>query len=1155
MSEVIGQGRLVIPSGIDFRHIGFKISRQTINLYDLSEPVPISSLDWWPTVAQELLLSPSSETVSVNGHVVLSALPAQPQAAFFDLDIGGSPTSFSLVVKQSGSFASSPTGHVTFQNLNITFTHIEGEPEVKVTGHVEALLFAVFDQPIKLLPTWLEDGRLSFKAEGSEVSLGSMGDLINTHLVLDPVNHPWDALQLAYSFETGSFDVEPGHGADPVIRDISGKAPIDLVIHTPSKVEGKDNSLVIGRDNHQGVEIATAPLASPPPLSGEPRPINRLIEACKTTNEISVVLWIEPNSKSYSDPGPGRLITLSSGINNRNFLIGRDNDGYVARLRTTETDNNGQSRGKNPLKSGQNSVKLEPTCIVLTRSAVKDDDNKNTFLYINGQLVNSAYLGGNFQPTEAERNKQKPEWENFELALANEFGKDESKGRSWGGTFYRVEVYNKALSKDQVHQLSYPRVTTVGQLQLTGMPVPLNIPLEAVVTYEKDHSVIEAKALDPREVTPQFWFNAIQLSWKKTSPNPDPDEVRQDPWVLQSDSVINAKLWENNTFSLKPQPGDVQEPGALESFLPLVSEPKSLALSLGSLGSLTANDFQLRPKVFDDRFQWELTTRVRETNLILPPLPSAPKDRPFDERVYDFKTDFRLESPELAVEFIEDEFRGIQEDRVVLKGKWLGQTIGFYGLSMANQFMLRGVTEFLLPFSLTLGPIYEPGTALLVTDQVTMHPEPGYRQIMKINTLVDLTASGFMAVVNSTFPWHDGVGEQTLSVPPFTTFTLPTTPNALLAEVIDKLELDKDRIFAPFVRSAKDFYVRPVSPDTPESYMVIYGSLDTPENPDSSISPVGLGSIKELLSKFSLALTKEEAETLSVLKQGLAGLLAQDETVKQSYKALLKLVSTSLADKTNGVYQFEAIRRYLATVLPVPIDKALRYAYGYDGGQNIDLLGGMRLRVEYQNYQFVHPMDQTAESGFVSSGTAYYSLQFHQVGNSSYLSFDPFLSKVPTQGSGAKSGVAGLIDLLQAQSNPFYRLLYPDKLAAGEGRIGRERATVLLGAKTYHELEEATDQYTRTQSVPSNVDVIHFRGRAVVIPEIAIFVQEQPVYVTVGTTLQQLAERYGYAALKGRAQRLVYEGQGNSPTYRLINLGNAAKALDLPLMQGDRVVF
>ncbi|ESA32104.1 secreted protein containing duf1592 [Leptolyngbya sp. Heron Island J] len=1099
MSDVIGQGRLVVTNPAisgDVRHFGVQISQLQIQFYDLSDNTRFTALDWWAVVQGSL--GGAATSALVPGHIVLSGLPATPSPAFSDISVGttnvAGQSAFRLTVRQTAPFGVSPSGHVTFQDLDVTFTQMADD--VAVSGSVKVVLFDAAEQPVALTPAW-EDGKLIFKAIGPNVPVGQVGVIEETEITVQSIAHPWTALQALYSFEAVSGDI---------IRDASGQTPIDLTVYTPNLVALERGALVTQAE----AAIATAPRDAIQPLPA-PRPVQRLIQAGQTNQAISLVLWFKPGNASQK--GPARLITLSSGANERNFLLGQQKDRYVARLRTTLTDDNGLVKGKNLLESPSRSVSLEPTCLVFTYFASSASE-PNAHLYIDGQEVAATTIGGDLS-----------NWETFELAIANEF---QDPDRSWQGEFYRVAVYSKALTPEQVRQLYYPQVLTTGALRLTDMPAPFDQTLATNIVYEDAFSLIQAEATTPRLATPQFQFDRITLSWKKTGTN---------PWALQqNNSAVEATLWQQNKFTLGTKNNSSQP----EQFLPLIPQPNQpLKLVLQDLGEITVENFELQPSSVDNRPQWELIADVRESEIDLPGI-----DRPFD-----FKTDFKLTDLDLVIEFVDDALRAVAEDRVLLTGKWLGKSLGFYGVSIGNQFLLRSATLFQLPFNLTLGPIHEPGTAIRVADQVKVCPTPGCRQIMSLDTLIELNGAGFKAVVNSEFPWQDNFGHvRTLQVPEFTTFILPTTPNALLAEATSQLSRYADQVFAPVVQSKEDFYVINVSSQS----VLVYGPQASFPITQTTVLPKVLRGVETVTSTqnlFKLTQSEQQAELVLSLAGRSAGDIATD------YSNFLGQLSNRVAQPSG----FELVKQRLGERLPIAINQALQYVYGYDG-QMVDLIGGMRLRVEYQNYQFVHPVDRTAENGFISSGTAYYTLHFEAGVTQEFLGFDPFLSAVPTALESSSQGTGGLVDLLRpGNRKPFYRLMYPDEFVTSQGRIGAERVALLIGANDFNTLEQATNFYrnpgTARIQPPTNIALVYFRGRATVVPEIAIFVQEQPDFVPVGTTLRQVAERYGQTALRARPQRLVHEGVNNRPDYRFINLDNNATALDLPLLQGDRIYF
>ncbi|MEA5464471.1 LamG-like jellyroll fold domain-containing protein [Leptothoe sp. PORK10 BA2] len=1121
MSDVVGQGRLVVtdPAVVgNSRHFGFQVSQQQIQFYNLSDPTTrFTPLEWW-TAIQGSLSTPEITTIAVVGHVVLAALPAAPNPAFSDISVGvgnvaGQPV-FTLTVRQlqGTPFGVSASGHVAFQDLDITFTQtVSG---VVLSGGVKVIvLFDPLVQPVALSPAW-NNGALVFAAAGSKVPVGQVGVLEQTQItVRSAAPFSWEALQILYTFEA-----DPGG----LIRDTSGQQPpIDLTVYTPELVSWSEGVVTTKR----GAAIATAPLRPAQPLP-QPRPTQRLIKACQATRELSVVLWFKPTSNRQE--GPARLITLSSTSDDqkRNFLIAQEKDRYIARLRTTMTDENGRiGSGNNRqeiLQSPAGSVRLEPTYLVFTRSVSGADGAKVSF-YLNGELVESARVEGDFS-----------NWQNFELTIANEF-KFEGTRRAWEGEFYRVAVYSQALTPEQVRQQYYPHVVTTGELQLLPLlPAPLDRTLAATVAYKNDHSLILATAAQSDQkwlATPQFQFDQITLSWKKARAAGENSPTR---WVVESTSAIAATLWGTNTFTLVPK-GAAPQP---EQFLPLVPQPRqTLNLRLEGLGQLKVNNFELQSDRVNGRPQWELVADVRESEIDLPGI-----DRPFD-----FKTDFKLTSLDLVLEHVQDSFRAVDEDRILLTGKWLGQSLGFYGVRLANRFLLRSATLFELPFNLTLGPIYQPGTTISVADQVTMCPTPGCRQVMSLDVLIELSSAGFMAVVNSRFPWRDTFGrERILRLPEFTLFDLPTTPNALLAEAIAQLTAHADSIFAPVIQSEKDFYGIPLD----NQLSLVFAENAGPPTSQKTLLPPVLSQNAPLTAGL---LQLEQSDTQATLTLDLAGKSAS--TVKTDYDSFLRQLSA----RAKGAASFALVRQRLAERLPVALAQGLQFTYGYTG-QTVDLVGGMRLRVEYQNYQFVHPVDKTAETGFVSSGMAHYALSLQTDAEGDYLSFDPFLAAVPVALEGPNSGISGLIDLLRpGYRKPFYQLVYPDEFLAASGRVGAERVAILVGADDFNTLQQAADYYIKPSAArsqpPANVALAYFRGRATVVPEIAIFVQEQPEYVPVGTTLRQLAERYGHASLRGRLQRLVHEGVNNAGDYRFVNLGHHAAALDLPLVQGDRVYF
>jgi hypothetical protein len=237
----------------------------------------------------------------------------------------------------------------------------------------------------------------------------------------------------------------------------------------------------------------------------------------------------------------------------------------------------------------------------------------------------------------------------------------------------------------------------------------------------------------------------------------------------------------------------------------------------------------------------------------------------------------------------------------------------------------------------------------------------------------------------------------------------------------------------------------------------------------------------------------------------------------------LELSAQALVDGGAAV-----IAQRVAEALPAPIDESLFFSAGLNAGFGlnsspfVDLLPGMRLRVDFAANQFVGPGSPL--NGLVGSGQFYYYIG--RDGDQRVV-FDTFLGAIAAPETTAPLGqstASGLSDL-QAAGAPrrHYRLFYPTQLppatAPGDSRLTRN--VTLLGADTLADLQAATSAYTADGTVAAassgNLPIIaaSFRGRAVAVPEIGVYVnrrvgdyrQSTLTYVPLGTTLRQLLDQ------------------------------------------------
>lgn len=158
-----------------------------------------------------------------------------------------------------------------------------------------------------------------------------------------------------------------------------------------------------------------------------------VIEATKTSNELTIEVWVKPVSTSQQ--GPARIVTLSTDLHNRNFTLGQGlwgnqpSDVFDVRLRTTATDNNGMPSASTPVGS----VSPLLTHLVYTRDA-----SGVVRVYVNNAERASGTVGGDFANWD----------ESFRLALANELTTD----RPWLGELFLVAVYSQALGQAEITQ-------------------------------------------------------------------------------------------------------------------------------------------------------------------------------------------------------------------------------------------------------------------------------------------------------------------------------------------------------------------------------------------------------------------------------------------------------------------------------------------------------------------------------------------------------------------------------------------------------------------------------------------------------------------------------------------------------------------------------
>lgn len=214
------------------------------------------------------------------------------------------------------------------------------------------------------------------------------------------------------------------------IRDSSPGGPLNL------KLDSIDN---IARSS-AGIAFKA------PVLILSEQPPKKLSESVQRSQAITLEAWITPHDTKQA--GPARILTLSSGPNQRNFTIGQEGDKFEVRLRTSKTDGNGVPG----LVSPAGSVQTKRTQVVFTR-----EKSGKARLYIDGKEVASRDWPGDFN-----------NWDpTFHFAVANETTRD----RAWLGTLHQVAVYSRALTPEEIQASDiHPSSPQLAKYDLTASP-------------------------------------------------------------------------------------------------------------------------------------------------------------------------------------------------------------------------------------------------------------------------------------------------------------------------------------------------------------------------------------------------------------------------------------------------------------------------------------------------------------------------------------------------------------------------------------------------------------------------------------------------------------------------------------------------------------
>jgi hypothetical protein len=157
------------------------------------------------------------------------------------------------------------------------------------------------------------------------------------------------------------------------------------------------------------------------------QPPKRLYDAVRASGAFTVELWLK--SERTDQQGPARIFSLSANPSQRNLTIGQQADALEVRLRTTQTDANGQPA----TATAAGSLSTAWMHVVVCRDA-----EGLLRIDVDGREVARKTVPGDFS-----------NWDdNFPLLLGNESTGD----RPWHGRLALLAVYDRALTSAEARR-------------------------------------------------------------------------------------------------------------------------------------------------------------------------------------------------------------------------------------------------------------------------------------------------------------------------------------------------------------------------------------------------------------------------------------------------------------------------------------------------------------------------------------------------------------------------------------------------------------------------------------------------------------------------------------------------------------------------------
>lgn len=330
------------------------------------------------------------------------------------------------------------------------------------------------------------------------------------------------------------------------------------------------------------------------------------------------------------------------------------------------------------------------------------------------------------------------------------------------------------------------------------------------------------------------------------------------------------------------------------------------------------------------------------------------------------------------------------------------------------------------------------------------------------------------------------------------------------------------------------FLLPPITVGTPDYTKPLLIYVISVCAPNTTVATPGITSSQNSVFTLSFVQSSYSSTTfLALISVTAASVYSQDPTTRtqmlaafKQFRQQVEALEVSGASTSGGLLPGAAVTllNRVALSMPLRIDEVLPYLYSFDPvNQLVDLAPGMSLRVEWAGYQYCDPPGGPGYGFNAFANTGSSRLRVVQRPDIS-LALDAFAGAfAPGYGTNPASTcpilAAGPLDLcLGGNARRHLRVILPT-IIAGSASLDnsgpqQQLSSWLIGADTFADLEAATTDILNggtgcgKQASGNPIVSISFTSRVMLVPEITVLLNGNPMSVPLGTTVKNLVAEY-----------------------------------------------